>query len=155
MRTHHLRLLACLLAGALLPVIGSAADLYRWVDDQGTPHVSDRPPPNAPANLTREPVPSPVSTPKQQAQAQERAQQEQERTRALESERDKGAVQRAGPSPSPAAGSQDCKARWAAYQRSQECFAPYRTADAGLKPEAFAACGPGLPDPSPDCGPLR
>jgi hypothetical protein len=53
------------------------------------------------------------------------------------------------------AGSQDCKARWEAYQRSQACFAPYRTAEAGMKPEAFTACGPDVADPSADCGPMR
>jgi hypothetical protein len=152
MRTHHLRLLACILAGAVLPAVGNAADLYRWVDAQGTPHVSDRPPPNPPANMTRESMSSPVSTPPQ-AQPQERAQQD--RARAPHGERDKGTVQRAGTPPSAPAGSQDCKARWDAYQRSQACFAPYRTAEAGLKPEAFTACGPDLADPSPDCGPLR
>jgi hypothetical protein len=59
------------------------------------------------------------------------------------------------PLPAASAAPQDCRARWEAYQRSQACFAPYRTADAGMKPEAFAVCGPALPDPSPDCGPLR
>jgi hypothetical protein len=153
MRMQHLRLLACVLAAAAWPGIVPATDLYRWVDDQGRPHISDRPPRNPPANMTREPMPAPVTIPKQPTQAQERARQE--RPRALENERDKDTVQRAGTPPAPTAGSQDCKARWEAYQRSQECFAPYRTAEAGLKPEAFTACGPDLPDPSPDCGPLR
>jgi hypothetical protein len=50
---------------------------------------------------------------------------------------------------------QDCRARWEASQRSQGCFAPYRSAEGGMKPEAFTMCGPDLPDPSADCGPLR
>jgi hypothetical protein len=155
LRTHHLRLLACILAGAVLPGIVPAADLYRWVDDQGTPHVSDRPPPNPPANMTREALPSTRSTPQRQGEAQQRAQRGQEPVRAPESDRGKGAVQGGATPVSAPAGSQDCKARWDAYQRSQACFAPYRTADAGMKPEAFAACGPDLADPAPDCGPLR
>ena len=66
------------------------------------------------------------------------------------------AASRPAPAASAAAApAQDCRSRWAAYQRSQACFAPYRTADGGMKPEAFTVCGPDLPDPSADCGPLR
>ena len=155
MRIHHLRLLACVLAAAVFPATVGSAELYRWVDAQGTPHVADRPPPNPPANMTRETLPAPASTPRQPAQAQERAQGKQERGRVPEGERGKDAAQRAAAPASAPAARQDCKARWDAYQRSQACFAPYRTADAGMKPEAFAACGPDLADPSADCGPLR
>ena len=45
-----------------------------------------------------------------------------------------------------------CRLRWQRYHESEACFAPYRTVT-GLKKEAFAACGPALPDPSFDCGP--
>jgi hypothetical protein len=154
LRTSHLRLLACILVGAVLPGIVAAADLYRWVDDQGTPHVSDRPPPNPPANMTRESMPAPVTMPPQRADTREPVPAAQGRARTPDHEGSKGTVRPAAPVATPA-GSQDCKARWDAYQRSQACFAPYRTADAGMKPEAFAACGPDLADPAPDCGPLR
>ena len=41
--------------------------------------------------------------------------------------------------------------RRAEYQRSQSCYAQYRTVN-GMRPEAFAHCGPELPDPSAECG---
>lgn len=44
-----------------------------------------------------------------------------------------------------------CEQRLRDYQRSQACYAPYRTAAGAVKPEAFAACGAPLPDPSGDC----
>lgn len=48
----------------------------------------------------------------------------------------------------------DCDRKWRDYAASQRCFARFRTAHRGLKPEAFAVCGPALPDPSREC-PLR
>ncbi len=33
-----------------------------------------------------------------------------------------------------------CKEQWKRYRASQECFAPYRLADGGLKAEAFKHC---------------
>jgi hypothetical protein len=45
-----------------------------------------------------------------------------------------------------------CRARHAAYQRSQACYAQYRSFQA-VRPEALSACGPPLLDPSPECGP--
>jgi outer membrane biosynthesis protein TonB len=148
-------LLASLLAAAMLPGIAAATEIYRWVDAQGTAHIADKPPKNPPANMTRETLPSQETSPQQQREAQERVQRDQQRSRTLESQRGAPAGQAPVARPSQSAGSQDCKARWAAYERSQACFAPYRTAEAGLKPEAFAACGADVVDPSPDCGPQR
>jgi hypothetical protein len=48
----------------------------------------------------------------------------------------------------------DCPRLWREYRRSQACFAPYRTIN-GIKAEAFRVCGPDLPDPSAQCGPVR
>jgi hypothetical protein len=47
-----------------------------------------------------------------------------------------------------------CRRRWQEYERSQACFAPFRTVS-GMKQEAFVACGKELPDPSADCGPPK
>jgi len=142
---------ACLAAGcvvaAALPGALLAADLFRWVDAQGRAHVSDQPPPNPPANMTREAMPDPHMNTQQGVTPQQRMQrQEQDRARV---ERQPGRPAATAP-----AGS-DCQARWAAYQDSQACFESYRTAEAGLKPEAFDACGPEVFDPSPECGPPR
>ena len=47
----------------------------------------------------------------------------------------------------------DCAALRRQYQQSQECFAPYRLANGGLKPEAAQRCKV-VANPSPQCGPL-
>jgi len=135
---------ACCLVAA--PAILAAADVYRWVDDQGKAHVSDRPPANPPANMTREALPDPDTNTHQGLDVQRRPPPQL-------------APMPAGRAPAsaqpPAPASADCKARWAAYQASQACYESYRTSDAGLKPEAFEACGPDMPDPAAQCGPVR
>jgi hypothetical protein len=52
------------------------------------------------------------------------------------------------------AGAPDCPRLWREYRRSQACYARYRTLN-GMNTEAFRVCGPDLPDPSAQCGPLR
>ena len=143
------RLIACAAAAAaLLPAAGAAAELYRWVDAQGRPHLSDRPPPNPPANMSREVLPDPATNTQQRSVPPP--------------------VRQRGPTPvvtaprgpvpdgvAPAPAMTECQARWADYQDSQACFESYRTFDAGLRPEAFQNCGPEVLDPSPECGPPR
>jgi hypothetical protein len=51
----------------------------------------------------------------------------------------------------PESGPEDCRLRRAYFERSQACFARFRTAR-GVKPEAFRVCGAAVLDPSPDCG---
>jgi streptogramin lyase len=53
--------------------------------------------------------------------------------------------------PQPRGSAEDCRMRRAEYQRSQACYEQYRTVN-GMRPEAFARCGPELPDPSAECG---
>ena len=48
-------------------------------------------------------------------------------------------------------GASDCAELLRRYRESQECFAPYRMANGGLRPEAFQLCGPDLPAPSGQC----
>jgi len=62
------------------------------------------------------------------------------------------------PRPPPTAGSlggpaaPDCAALRKRYAESQACFAPYRLANGGIKPEAFKRCRE-VPDPALTCGP--
>jgi hypothetical protein len=46
----------------------------------------------------------------------------------------------------------DCAALRARYAQSQACFAPYRLANGGIKPEAYKRCRE-MPDPALTCGP--
>ena len=46
----------------------------------------------------------------------------------------------------------DCAALRKRYAASQACFAPYRLANGGMKPQAFKKCHD-MPDPALTCGP--
>ena len=46
----------------------------------------------------------------------------------------------------------DCAALRKRYAESQACFAPYRLANGGIKPEGFKRCRE-VPDPALTCGP--
>jgi len=55
-------------------------------------------------------------------------------------------------SPSTRQDAESCRLLWERYRESEACFGPFRTVT-GLNPQAFAVCGPALPDPASECGP--
>jgi hypothetical protein len=149
----------CLLL-ALAGGAASAGDIYRWVDKDGKAHLSDRPPADPPKNMTRQDSREFDISTQRHGEALQRAEKEKARVRAMEEERVRRERAQA-PRPTRAAPSRgvampgpdaSCAQRWEAYQRSGECFGPYRTANGGLKPEAFTVCGQPVPDPAPQCG---
>jgi len=138
-----------------------AADIYRWVDENGQTHLSDKVPERYQRSAVKvDPGPTQVS-PEQQRQAQERnarikaAADEGERRRAAEEAAGRTApvppapAMRSRPVPQRSASCEDLVRR---YRASQACFAPYRMANGALRPEAFDLCGPDVADPSAQCG---
>jgi hypothetical protein len=138
-----------------------AADIYRWVDENGQTHLSDKVPQRYRHSAVKvDPGPTEVS-PARQREAQE----QNDRLKALADEQEREAREqesgaaRTAPVPvAPAIGSRppsarnaDCAERLRRYRESQECFAPYRMANGALRQEAFEVCGPDLPDPSGEC----
>ena len=47
---------------------------------------------------------------------------------------------------------EECKRLRAEYASSRACFEPFQNAK-GTRPEAYAKCGKGVPDPAAVCGP--
>ena len=141
--------------------LASAAEIYRWVDDQGKTHISDRPPPTPPKNMTRQDSREYEISPDWQRDAAQRAAKDRERARALEESRVRAqqaeaakVAASAAAQPAPArAASTGCQAQWEAFHRSADCFGPFRTANGSTKAEGYAACGAPVPDPSYECGP--
>ena len=137
----------------------SAADIYRWVDKDGKVHLSDKPPPGRPdaeplTNSKRYEV-----TPAERKAAQDRAAKDKAAVQAIESARKGEAAQRAasaasasktaeGKPPAPPSNESACERQWRDYEASQGCFAPYRLANGGLRPEAREKCGADVPTPS-------
>lgn len=143
------------------PSPAGAADIYRWVDENGQIHLSDKVPERYRRSAVKvDPGPTQVS-PEQQRQAQERnarikaAADEGERRQAEEEAARRTApvppasALRPRPAPPRSASCEDLVRR---YRASQACFAPYRMANGALRPEAFERCGPDVADPSAQCG---
>lgn len=153
------------------------ADIYRWVDENGRVQMSDRPPPNFRGTVTRQPSGQHELNEAERAEARARAAREEARRAAEEAARSaegsRGPIilqptangpaaaasqpgaSAAAPTLQPEAppGQTDCERRWAAFRASQACYAPFRNTQGGLRPGAFETCGPGVADPSQQCGP--
>ena len=156
---------AAIACAALLACASAhAADIYRWVDENGRTQVSDVVPEKYRATATRIDSGQYELSPERRKEAEERA----ARDKALAAE---AAARRAGAAASapaakaavpasarrPAQGvtdATDCDTWRRLYRESQDCFAPYRTTRGGTKAEAFENCNP-IPSPDAKCGPLR
>jgi hypothetical protein len=137
-----------------------AADVYRWIDENGRTQISDQPPPKGSGAATKTPLPMEDVTPERRRAAQDRTAKDRAALRRIDDERAARArnseAAASAPEPSaalpPRGSTEGCRNSRQDYSASQACFAPYRNATGGLKPEAFAACGPEVLDPSRDCG---
>ncbi|HSV48325.1 MAG TPA: DUF4124 domain-containing protein [Ramlibacter sp.] len=168
-------LLLALAAVAFPPML--AAQIYKWVDENGRIQLSDKPPQTHGGSLTRQASGTHELTEAQRAEAQARAARESQRAAAeaaRQEAEDKAAAQgpiiiqptgapRGAASASASSGSSssaspsdaraaDCARKWAAYNASAACYGPFRNAIGGLRAGALETCGPGVPDPSIECG---
>lgn len=150
-------LIAWLAAAAFCSSAAQAADIYRWVDDAGKTHLSDTVPDRYRARATRVDSAAYELSPAERARAQARAREA------------KAAASRPAATPVPAtslggpagvAGAasrpavndrRDCAGWQQRYTASQECFAPFRLVNGGIRPEAFQKCTE-VPDPARECG---
>jgi hypothetical protein len=64
----------------------------------------------------------------------------------------KAPARTAASAPLSAASAANCQKLRKQFYASQSCYAPYRLAGGGVRPEALRACGPAVPDPSWHCG---
>jgi hypothetical protein len=169
MGSSTLRFAAWVVAGATLSGLVAAAEVYRWVDEQGRVQLSDRPPPKAAGPVIKQDTPKDDVTPEQRKAAQDRAARDRARLKSAEAEREQasaaapkprtaasgGIANESDPSLPARASAEDCRMWREAYRRNEACFAPFRTARGGIKPEAFSICGPELVDPEFECGGRR
>lgn len=149
------------LSGLLILVLSArAADIYRWVDENGRPHFSDTVPENYRSTATRIDLPHATPTAAQRQEAESRAAKDRAKASEVDNKdhsNKKSAVSGMGTKPvapgnqSSATGQgNDCETLFRLYWKSQECFGPYRLPN-GIKAEAFQHCTV-VPDPSPKCG---
>ena len=146
----------------LLPLSLHAADIYRWVDEEGRTHMSDTVPDKYRNSATRVDT-GPEPTPQQREEAAARAASEKKRAEEAAQRRSREATD-AGvgtaplspappikPAPRATRSASDCAELLRRYRESQECYAPYRMANGAVRQEGFVLCGPDVPDPSGQC----
>ncbi len=156
------RCVALLTCGALLLSPLYAADIYRWVDENGRTQFSDVVPEKYKKSAKRmESRPREISA-EQRREAEDRAAKEralaeeaaQKRTRVAP---DKPAKPGSASGNKPSSASNDgtdCATLYRLYRESIDCFAPYVTANGTTKAEAFQKCK-AVADPSRKCGPAK
>jgi len=146
-------LLFCL---SLLLSSAHAADIYRWVDEQGRTQFSDTVPDQHKKSATKTDARQFEVSGEQRREAEERAERERAKVKALEDERARAASQAAPvTTPKPvASAASDCAELHRSYRESLDCFAPYVMANGATRAEAFTKCTV-VKDPSSQCGPTR
>ena len=114
---------------ATLILAGSAAhaEIYKWVDADGKTQFSDKPPPGQ-QNVKQIDLKNTTVSPEAKAAAEQRAANERSRA----------------PNPGPSQPAQNAAAKpddgKTELQRSEECYAQYRTTTGRLLPEAGEKC---------------
>jgi len=155
----RLALLAC---SFLLVSPPYAADVYRWVDENGKVHFSDVVPEKYRKSARKMASPQQAPTEEQRKEAEARAAQDKERAGQTENRKaDANAKKDVSPPAAPQSQPKpvidentDCATLHRLYRESLDCFAPYISAVGTTKAEAFDKCTP-VPDPAPKCGPAK
>jgi len=121
----------------------NAADVFRWVDENGKVHYGDTVPEKYRKESKKVDSSSPEATNAQRQEAEARNAKEKAGLDALQKSRDAGADAAPYTAPltpeAPRTGN-DCEEQMRKYLESQTCFAPYRNANGGINPEAFQRC---------------
>lgn len=142
-----------------------AADIYRWVDENGRTQFSDVVPEKYRKSARK--VDSRQNEPSVEQRKEAEARADQDKLRVEEAAQRKAradadaaaksaadaAAAKNSPQPVPDKGT-DCATLHRLYKESLDCFAPYISATGNTKAEAFQKCT-SVPDPSPKCGPAK
>ena len=155
--------IALLVLCGMLPLVAQAAEIYRWVDDQGRPHFSDVVPERYKGVATK--IDQKTIDPSENDRIEATVRAARQRARQAELEAARRARHRESAMEAPAAeavsdrapeetAGTECERQLAAYHASQACFAPYRMANGSLRAEAWEKCKD-VPNPSGHCSGTR
>lgn len=139
---------AILISASLSPgaaPLAGAAEIYRWVDEQGGVHYGTSVPDSHKVKAREIDTRGTERTDEQRQEAEARAADERARAEAMAQQRAKAAEARAAqPSPAAPSGTANknitCEEQWRRYRASDACFAPFRLANGAIKAEAFKKC---------------
>lgn len=141
----------------VLPGGGRAADIYRWVDEQGRTQFSDSVPDKYKKSAIRTDTRQFEVSDEQRREGEARAEREREKMQALDEQRARAKSVEAAPAvpakpKAPATAAGDCVELHRQYQESLDCFAPYVMSNGATRAEAYTKCTV-VKDPSDRCGP--
>jgi hypothetical protein len=145
--------------------VASAAQVYKWVDEHGQVHYGNAVPKAHQKGAQPVDTAAPVPTHAERREAAELAEREKAAAESLRRDRERARVKaapKAAPAavtaPGPKAASapaaispsspttalsdkrRQCEDEMKRFRQSQDCFAPYRTANGGIRAEAFKHC---------------
>ncbi|WP_165973890.1 DUF4124 domain-containing protein [Paucimonas lemoignei] len=136
-------------------------DIYRWVDDDGHVHFSDKAPARSSQPVTRMDSRQFEVSRERRREAEKRAAHDRERSAEVADriERERAQQYSSGSQPGNAASSaaaspppaNDCAVMLRRFQESSECLAPFMNVNGSFKPNAFETCGPPVPYPAQEC----
>ena len=140
----EMRWITLLLLGSLGAHV-QAANIYRWVDEQGRIHYGDAIPMSYEAKGRSIEVKSSEVTDAQRQDAAERVAKERDTVEALARARQALTSNASAKATVPIGSGKandggGCEQEWRRYRESQACLAPFRTATGAIKVEAFEHC---------------
>jgi hypothetical protein len=148
-----------LFLAALAAAPAWSADIYRWVDDEGRIHLSDKVPDKYKKSAVRLGDSKEYElSPGQRREAEERLARDRERRAAEELERKRIEAEEAeAPAPFPKRAARqienECAKLRREYRRSQRCYESFRASSFATRgEEAVRACGEPVKDPAYQCG---
>jgi len=140
-KTRSLLSLASL--AVVVAVAGTAhAELFKWVDENGKTHYGD----SVPERYQQKQKPLKLDKAPSQAdrdEALQRVQKEKNAVNALKSQRDAKADATRGvarPTAAAPANETACQREWRVFLDAKTCFQPFRTANGGIRAEAYQHC---------------
>ena len=136
---------AALLVLMVLSLASHAADVFRWVDENGKVHYGDSVPERYKQKATKIDSAGPSVTSAQRQEAEARLAREKAAVESMSKARENDS---SGPRPASAAvqeskragGNAGCPEQMKKYQESLACFDAYRNSNGSIKAEAFQKC---------------
>ena len=147
---------AIFLFGIWFGLAAYAAEIYRWVDENGRTHFSDKPPQQTKRPVARIDSQQFEISPEQRQSAEAHAAAEKARLADIANRKEPEAPISSLPAPKasstgfkPAA--TECATLLQRFKDHSECMAPFMNVGGSFKPNAFETCGPAVPYPAKEC----
>ncbi|OGB20525.1 MAG: hypothetical protein A3I66_05590 [Burkholderiales bacterium RIFCSPLOWO2_02_FULL_57_36] len=132
----------------------NAAEMYRWVDENGRTQFSDIVPEKYKKTAKRIDSGKYELTEEQRKEAESRMAKEKAAAAPTQAATTEQTSTLSGQNVPPQPDGTDCATQYRLYHESLQCYGPYRNANGSIKVEAHEKCIPVM-DPNRKCGPPK